>query len=144
MSDRERGTTRRLNGLAALACLACGLIVGAAYTSFAPPLAPFAPFALSGGWFALISAASAVALGLGIGHQRLRAVMLAALAVAALGSALFAALLVLPVFTPEGRNVIGLLNYALTQAAFAFFAMVVIVFPAAMVGMLADYLWSDR
>ena len=131
-------------GLIALACLACGVVLGAAYSLFAPPLAPFAPIAFSGWAFALLTFAAVVALGVGLGHTRPRVVMLAAPGVAALGTALFAAILALPLATAYGVNAVGLINYAITQAAFAFFVLLTIAFPAAMVGMLASYFWNDR
>lgn len=144
MSAEGRGAAWRAGGLAALGCIACGVVVGAAYTLVAPPLAPFAPFALSGWGFAAITLAATGILGCGLGAHRPRAVVAMPLLVAALAAAIYALLLALPAFAPYGGDTVGLINYALNQAAFAFFIIIVLTFPAAIVGLLANYFWNDR
>lgn len=140
----DRPPTWRENLLAAVACLAGGLVIGVAYAVVAPPLAPYAPVAIGGWWFALLAFGCTAALGVGLGHRRPRAVLVGALAVSLLSSALYAALLALPALAPRAINIVGLVNYALTQAAVTFFLVAFIGFPGAIAGLLASYFWHDR
>lgn len=134
----------RLWSLRLLACLAMSIIVGAAYTFVSPQLAPYAPVALSGYWFVAITALGTVALGFALGHQHPRLVIASSFVVATLGSAVYGAMLALPAITPDALNIIGLVNFALTQAAVTFFIIVLIAFPAAIAGLLMSFLWHDR
>lgn len=144
MSARERAESRRVTALGALACVACGIISGATYTLVAPPLAPYAPVALAGWWFVFATFACVTLLSFGLGHQRPRGVLVAAFVVPVLAAALFGLMIALPAFTEYAENVIGLINYALTQAAFAFFTILVIAFPAAIAGLIGSYYWYER
>ena len=144
MSVGGRAEARRAAVLGALACVACGTISGATYTLVAPPLAPYAPVALPGWWFAASTFACVALLSFGLGHSRPRGVIVAAFVVPALAAALFAVMLALPAFTDLAENVIGLINYALTQATFAFFTILVLAFPAAIAGLLGSYCWYER
>ena len=113
----DQPPTTRDHLLTVLACVAGGIIIGAAYTIVAPPLAPYAQFPLNGWWFAVLTFACTTALGVGIGHRRPRAVLGSVAVVALVSSALYALLLALPSFSPHALNIIGLVNYALTQAS---------------------------
>jgi hypothetical protein len=130
--------------LIALACLASGVVIGAAYSVVAPPLVPYSPVAVSGWLFILVAAGCTVALGLGIGFRHPRAVLLSAGGVALLSSALYAVMLALPSFAPATPNIIGLVNYSLTQATVTFFIVSFIAFPGAITGLLVSYFWHDR
>ena len=59
-------------------------------------------------------------------------------------SVLYALLLVLPVFSPNALNIIGLVNYALTQASVTLIIVAFIGFIGAITGLLASYLWYER
>jgi hypothetical protein len=144
MSAQEQRETLRTGALGLLASIACSIVTGAAYTLVAPALAPYAPVALSGWWFATITFACVALLSFGFGHDRPRVVIVAAFAVSVLGAGLFALMLALPAFTSYGGNVIGLVNYALTYSAFAFFTILVIAFPAAIAGLVGSYYWHER
>lgn len=136
--------TARDHVLTGVACLAAGVIVGAAYSVVAPPLAPYAAVRLNGWWFALVAFACAAALGLGIGHRRPRAVLGGAGIVSALSSMLYALMLALPAFAPNTPNINGLVNYALTQASVTFFIVAFLAFPGAIAGLLVSYVWYYR
>ena len=140
----DRPPSRRDHLLTALASLASGIIICAAYVAVAPALAPYAPLSLSSWWFALIAFACTTALGVGIGYRRPRAVIISAATVALISSALYAALLALPILSPSALNIIGLVNYALTQASVTFFIVGFIGFIGAITGLLASYFWHDR
>jgi hypothetical protein len=130
--------------LTILACLASSVVIGAAYTVVTPQLSAYAPFPLNGWGFVIVAAACTVALGIGIGHRRPRAVMVGAAVVSFLSSVLYGLMLALPVFSPDARNIIGLVNFALTQATVTFFVVGFIAFPGALIGLLASYFWHDR
>jgi len=140
----DQPPSRRDHLLTALACLAGGIVVCAAYTAVAPALAPYAPLSLSSWWFALIAFACTTALGVGIGHRRPGAAIGSAAIVALLSSVLYALLLVLPAFSSSALNIIGLVNYAITQASVTFFIVGFIGFIGAITGLLASYFWHDR
>ena len=144
MNAPERAEALRAGALGALASAACGIVIGASYTLVAPPLAPYAPVALTGWGFAAITSFCVVLLSFGLGHRRPRGVIVAALVIPLLSGALFALMLALPAFTDFGSNVIGLINYALTQAAIAYFTILVIAFPAAIAGLVGSYWWHER
>jgi len=144
VSVQGQQETRRTVALGVLASIACSIVTGAAYTMVAPALAPYAPIALSGWWFAIITFACVALLSFGLGHDRPRIVISAAFVVSVLGAALFALMLALPAFTAYGGNVIGLVNYALTYSAFAFFTILAIAFPAAITGLVGSYYWHER
>ena len=140
----DQPPTARDHLLTTLACLACSLVIGAAYTAVASSLAPYAPFPLNGWWFTMLTSLCTIILGVGIGHRRPRAVLGGAAVVTFLSSALYGLMLALPIFSPDARNIIGLVNYALTQATVTMFIVGFIAFPGALVGLLASYFWHDR
>jgi hypothetical protein len=140
----DRPPTRGEHILTVLACVACSVVIGAAYTVVASSLAMYAPFPLNGWGFVILASACTVALGIGIGHRRPRAVLTAAAVVSILSSAIYALMLALPAFSPTARNIYGLINFALTQATVTFFIVGFFAFPGALVGLLASYFWHDR
>jgi hypothetical protein len=144
MSAGEEASAVRLMGLTALATIASGVISGAAYSLTTMTLAAFATPHLPGWWMIPIIGGCAALLGFSIGHTRPQASIASAFVSSLIGAALFALVLALPGFTSYGRNVIGLVNFALTQSAFAFFIILIIAFPAAMAGLLGNYFWEDR
>ena len=90
----DQPPTARDHLLTATSCLACSLVIGAAYTAVASSLAPYAPFPLNGWWFTILTSVCTVTLGIGIGHRRPRAVLVAAAIVSFLSSALYGLMLV--------------------------------------------------
>jgi hypothetical protein len=129
-------------GLGALAVAAAGVIAGAAYGLATPPLAPYAPVRLGGGWFLLVALACGAAVAIGL--QQPRAGLAAAVPVSAVAGGLVGLVLVLPVFTDDELNAVGLTNYAMTQGAFAFFLLLPVVFLGASLGLVIAYLWQER
>lgn len=127
-----------------LACFAASLVIGAAYTSVTPQLSAYAPIPLNGILFTVITGVSTILLGIGIGHKRPRAVLVAAAAVSLLSSAFYGIMLALPTFSPDARNIIGVVNYALTQSTVTLIIVSFIVFPSALIGLLASYFWYYR
>jgi hypothetical protein len=140
----DQPPTMRDHLLTTLACLASSVVIGAAYTIITPQLSLYAPFPFNGVWFTIVAAACALILGIGIGHRRPRAVLVGAVVVSFLSSAIYGLMLALPVFSPNAHNIIGLVNYALTQAGVTFFIIGFIAFPGALFGLLASYFWHDR
>ena len=129
-------------GLGALAIAAAGLIAGAVYALATPVLGPYAPLRLPGGWFLLAVLACGGAVAIGLGQPR--AALASVAPVAAIGGALIALVLALPVFTDDDLNAVGLTNYAITQGAYAFFILLPVLFFGATLGLIAAYLWRDR
>ena len=128
----------------ALACFAASLVIGAAYTSVTPQLSAYAPIPLNGIWFTLITGVCTIFLGIGIGHKRPRAVLAGAAAVSLLSSVFYGIMLALPTFSPDARNIIGVVNFALTQSTVTLIIVSFIVFPGALIGLLASYFWYYR
>lgn len=130
--------------LTAVACLAASLVIGAAYTAVTPQLSAYAPIPLNGWLFTIIAAVCTTILGVGIGHRRPRAVLVGAAAVSFLSSVSYGVMLALPTFSPDALNIIGVVNYALTQATVTFFIVGFIAFPGALAGLLMSYFWYYR
>lgn len=140
----DQPPTLRDHLLTAVACLAASLVIGAAYTMVTPQLSAYAPIPLNGWWFTLITAVCTIILGVGIGHRRPRAVLAGAGVVTLLASVFYGVMLALPTFSPQALNIIGVVNYALTQATVTVFIVGFIAFPGALAGLLVSYFWYYR
>jgi hypothetical protein len=142
MHDRPPTLSDQL--LTAVACLATSVVVGAAYTMVTSQLSAYAPVPLNWWGFAAITGVSTTVLGVGIGHRRPRAVLTGAAVVSLLSSVFYGLMLALPTFSPDALNIIGVVNYALTQATVTFFIVSFMAFPGALIGLLASYFWYYR
>lgn len=130
--------------LTIVAVLAAGVVIGALYCLVTLPLAPYAPLKVEGWVLALVTMVCIAALGVGLGHERMRLSFIATAGVAVVAAAVYGGLLALPAFTEYSTNAVGLVNYALTEATFAGFIVLVIAFPAMILGLVISYWWADR
>ncbi len=144
MTRADRREMVQSTALAILAAIIAGVIVGSVYTLVARPLAPYAPVALDGWWLPLAVGFCGVAIGFGVSHERIRLALGLVVIVALVGAAVFSLMLSLPSFTSYSTNAVGLINYALTQGTLCCFVLLVIAFPAVMVGLLISAWWADR
>lgn len=142
--DERRGNRRGHWLLLALAMLAAGIVSGTAYALTIPILAPYVPFGLSSGQMYLVVLAATALHGLA--QRQPRAALASVPLIAALGGGLYGLVLALPalVDTTAALNGTGLVNYALTQGAFAFFLILPIAFFGASLGIVGHYVWQDR
>ena len=139
-APRRRALTGVL--LRVLAILTGGLVTATGWTLASPTTLPYAPLHLSGGLFFLVTLAASAATALVLGHPR--AAFGSVPALSAVAAVLYGLVLALPALVDPSLNAVGLVNYAITQGAFAFFIILPLAFFGACVGLIAGYIWQDR
>jgi hypothetical protein len=128
--------------LRVLAILMGGVVTAAGWTLASPTTLPYAPLHLSGGLFFLIVLAASAVVALVMGQPR--AAFGSVPVLSAVTAVLYGLVLALPALVDPTLNAVGLVNYAITQGAFAFFIILPLAFFGACVGLIAGYIWQDR
>lgn len=140
IADRRQRLARGL--LVGLAIAAAALLSGTAYILASPLFRPYAPVRLTSGTFMIVVVFCGAVVAAGL--ERPRGALGAAPPIAAGGATVFGLVLAFPALTGATTNAAGLIDYALTQAVFAFFLLLPIAFFGACLGLVAGYLRQGR